>query len=97
MPEKYVNPVFRYGWVTERNRRSWVDRSGDRLSKRSIWAVEALIKMAKDGPSEHARLRALEAIFTNMMSVSKYLGLITRVGELEEKLDEIVRASARED
>ncbi len=83
--------------VIERYRQGWIDRTVGRLSKSSTWAAEEVIKIAKDGQSENARLRALQAIFTNMISVSKHSALITRVGEMEEKLDEIDRRVARED
>jgi hypothetical protein len=85
-----------YRWANEREfrkevearRRQSIDQAVDYLAKLTPWAAARIAEMAESADSELVRLRALRAIFADMMAASKYTGLEERVGHLEDRLSE---------
>jgi len=68
-------------------RRRAVDRAVGRLAKRVTWAAEGIVKLADNATSESVRLSALRAIYSEMMTGSKFGGLEDRMTQIEERLD----------
>jgi hypothetical protein len=83
-----------YKWANEREfrrqveacRRQSIDQAVDYLAKLTPWAAARIAELAESADSESVRLRALRAIFADMMAASKYTGLEERVGHLEDHL-----------
>jgi hypothetical protein len=83
-----------YKWANERefrrqveaSRRQSIDQAVDYLAKLTPWAAARIAELAESADSESVRLRALRAIFADMMAASKYTGLEERVGHLEDHL-----------
>jgi hypothetical protein len=72
--------------AVERFRRLALDRAIGQMSRRATWAVNGIVKLAESADTDSVRLKAYRAIFADMMSVSKYSGLETRMAVMEEKL-----------
>jgi hypothetical protein len=83
-----------YKWAKEREvrreveacRRRSIDQAVDLLAKLTPWAAVQIAELAESAENEVVRLRALKAIFSDMMAASKYTGLEERVGQLEDAL-----------
>jgi hypothetical protein len=74
--------------MVESIRRRYLDQAIGKMTKRATWAVDKLTKLGDDAQSESVQLRAARAILSDMMAVSKYSALETRMGEIERKLRE---------
>ena len=74
--------------AVEACRRRIVDQAVGKMTKKSNWAVDRIVKLADIAESESVRLRALRSILSEMMAVSKYSGLESRMVEIEEELRE---------
>jgi hypothetical protein len=68
-------------------RRRAIDRAVGQMSMRTPWVVKKMTTLAKDSDSEPMRLRALRALTADMITLSKYSGLESRMTELEEWRD----------
>jgi hypothetical protein len=83
-----------YKWANEREvrreveacRRRSIDQAVDMLAKLTPWAAVQIAELAESAENEVVRLRALKAIFSDMMAASKYTGLEARLGQLEDLL-----------
>ena len=51
-----------------------LDRAIGRMAKHVNWAVNGIVKLAKDANSESVRLAALRSIFSKMMAISEFAG-----------------------
>jgi hypothetical protein len=69
-------------------RRRTLDRAIGMMVKRAPWTVGEITTLAGQAESESVRLRALKTIFSEMMAVSKYSGLESRMANIEERLSE---------
>jgi hypothetical protein len=67
-------------------RRRTIDRAIGRMARRSTWAADGIAAIAREAESDSVKLRAYRSIFSDMMAVSKYSGLESRVTEVEEML-----------
>ena len=72
--------------AVESCRRRTMDQAIGKMTKHSSWAVDAIAAIAKDAASDSVRLRALRALFSDMIAVSTYSGLEGRMTEVEEML-----------
>ena len=74
--------------AVESYRRRSIDQAVGRMVRQSTLAADGIITIAKEATSDSVRLRAFRAIFSDMITVSKYSGLEARMCEIEEKLDQ---------
>jgi len=72
--------------AVESHRRRTRDRAIGRLNRRMIWASDRIAQLASAAESESVQLRALRAIFSEEVSVSKFSNLEFRMSEIEEDL-----------
>jgi len=66
-------------------RRRALDEAVGRMAKRATWAVDGIVSLGENADSESVRLRALRAVMSDFIAVSKFSGLEYRVSELEEQ------------
>ena len=74
--------------AVESYRRRAVNRAIGRMAKHATWAAEGIVKLARGAESESVRLSALRAIMADMMAVSHFAGLESRMAQIEEQLCE---------
>jgi hypothetical protein len=74
--------------AVESHRRRTIDQAIGRMTEQSTWAVGGIVALAKGAESDSVRLRALRAIFSDLMAVSNHSGLEARMAEIEEKIEE---------
>ena len=74
--------------AVESHRRRTIDQAIGRMTEYSTWAVGGIAAIAREAESDSVRLRALRAIFSDLMAVSKHSGLEARMAEIEEKIEE---------
>jgi hypothetical protein len=67
-------------------RRRYLDRAVGRMAKRATWAADKIARLADNAQSETVQLKALRAVLSDMMAVSKFSGLEARMTGIEEKL-----------
>jgi hypothetical protein len=67
------------------HRRMAVDQSLAVMSEQVTGAAKAIGELGKNAASESVKLRALQAVFTNLVAVSKFGGLEERITQLEEQ------------
>jgi len=72
--------------VVEECRRRALDQAIGRMSKHSSLAADVIISVAKDAESDSVKLRAARAILSDVITVSRFSDLETRMHEFEEKL-----------
>jgi hypothetical protein len=72
--------------ATEKYRRRMIDQAVGQMARRSTWVVKRIAGIAKTGDTDSVRLRALRSIFTDMISVSNYSGMETRMAVLEKEV-----------
>jgi hypothetical protein len=72
--------------MAEAIRRRALDGAIGNVAMRSSWIMKGLTKLAEGADSETVRLRALRGLISDMITVSRYSGLETRVAELEGTL-----------
>jgi len=65
-------------------RRRTLDRAIGRMNKRALWACDQIAELAKAAESESLRFRALRAMITDVMTVSKFSNMEGRLAQLEE-------------
>jgi hypothetical protein len=70
--------------VVEDHRRRTIDEAVGEMSKHFGEAAAIIWHTAKEGDSGSLRFRAARAIFTDMITVSKYSGLESRMAALEQ-------------
>jgi hypothetical protein len=70
--------------TVETYRRRTIDEAVGRMAKHTAWAADGIVAVAKDADTYTVKLRAFRAIFSDMMTVSKYSELETRMGALED-------------
>jgi len=66
-------------------RRRALDRAVGQFSRRATWAAQGIVKLADTASSESVKLASLRAIYSEMISASRFGGLEDRVTELEEQ------------
>jgi hypothetical protein len=74
--------------TVEEFRRRTLDRAVGMMTSRSIQAVVRIDRLSKSAKSEFVQLSASRAIMSDMMKVSRYSGLETRMTEIEDQLRE---------
>jgi hypothetical protein len=75
-------PQFRA--AVETCRRRTLDLAIGKLAKHSLRAVDDLAQLSRESKSDTVRLRACRGIFSEMISVTKYVGWDSRLAVLEE-------------
>ena len=73
--------------MAEELRRRALDRAVGKVAMRSTWIMDRISRIAMEGDSDEVRLKALRGLLAEMINVSKYSGLETRLAEVEETLD----------
>ena len=76
-------------------RRRALDRAVGRMSNRVASAADGIIKLARTADSEAVKLSALRAIYGEMIAVSRFGGLESRVAALEEQARDPLELSLR--
>jgi len=66
-------------------RRRGLDRAVGQFSRRVTWAARGIVQLADTASSESVKLAALRAIYSEMITASRFGGLEDRVTELEEQ------------
>jgi hypothetical protein len=74
--------------AVESHRRRTIDQAIGQMTQHSTWAVGGIAAIAREAESDSVRLRALRALFSDLMAVSKRSGLEARMAEIEEKFEE---------
>ena len=69
--------------AVEAYRRRTIDQAIGLMTKKTIRAAGVIASLVEEGESHTVRLRACRAIFSDMMAVSKYSGLESRMLEIE--------------
>jgi hypothetical protein len=64
------------------------------MARRLTWATDGIAKLAKDARSGSVQLSALRAILFDMTAVSHSAMLEERLGQVEEKLNELEQTGA---
>ncbi len=67
-------------------RRRVIDQAIGRMTKQTTLAADTVISIAKEAASDSVRLRAARSLYLDMITVSKYSGLETRVTEIEDRV-----------
>jgi hypothetical protein len=91
-----VNERTAYRWaadprvraLVDDTRRRTVDRAVGIMTKRATWAAREITRLGEHAESESVKLRALQAVLSDMMKVSEFGGLELRMNEIEEQLRE---------
>ena len=73
--------------AVETHRRNTIDLAVGEMTTHFRQAAEIIYKTATEGDTPSLRFRAARAIFTDMITVSKYSGLEARLLEVEETLE----------
>jgi hypothetical protein len=68
----------------ETYRRQVIDQAVGVLTQKTIAAATKIASIAMDGESDSVQLRACRAIFSDMITTSKYSGLEERVSDMEK-------------
>ncbi len=87
-----VSKMTAYRWAkdpeckkaVEAFRRRMIDRAVGVLSQKTITAATRITNIAIEGDSDSVQLRACRAIFSDMITASKYSGLEERVSDMEK-------------
>jgi hypothetical protein len=69
-------------------RRRAIDQAVGAFAGHAAWAAKGICALAEGAESESVKLRAMRAIFADMMAVSRYSGLEERMAELEAHVRE---------
>jgi hypothetical protein len=85
-----------YRWATEPEvremvesfRRRAIDQAIGRMTRRTLFAVDGIAKLASDAESESVRLSACRAILADTMAVSRYWNLEAKMAEINEWYEE---------
>ena len=67
-------------------RRAVIDRTIGRLSDHATEAADQIARLAKDATSEAVRLQAARAVLAELMAVSNYATLDSRLAEVERRI-----------
>ena len=67
-------------------RRRMLDRVAGAMTKRGVFALNGITRLASEAESESVQLNALQTILTDAMRIARYADLETRMAEFEEKL-----------
>jgi hypothetical protein len=67
-------------------RRRVLDRAVGQMTKLSGGAVDTMRRISKDGESDSVRLKAARSLISDMITLSRYSGLETRMADLEATL-----------
>jgi hypothetical protein len=89
-----VAPRTAYRWAKEPKvraavesvRRRALDRAVGRMATRATWSADKISELAAHATSESVRLSALRAILFDMMNVTKYTTLESRMAAVEGHL-----------
>ncbi len=73
--------------MAEELRRRALDRAVGKVAMRSTWVMDRITRIATEGDSDEVCLKALRGLLAEMITVSKYSGLETRLAGVEETLD----------
>jgi hypothetical protein len=90
VPERTAFRWARDPWVrrmVESCRRRMLDEAIGRMTARSAWAADAIVRVAEESVSDSLRFRACRAIFSEVITVSKFSGLESRMTEIEVELE----------
>jgi hypothetical protein len=87
-----VTKMTAYRWAkeplvrkaVESYRRRLIDHAIGLMAKQSTPAANTIVRISKEAESDSVRLRAARAIFSDVMTVSKYAGWEVRLAELEK-------------
>jgi hypothetical protein len=71
--------------AVEEFRRRTLDLAIGRLATLSTRATDGMAKVLREAESESVRLRACRAVFSDMVTVTKFVGWDSRLAVLEEK------------
>jgi len=74
--------------AVESYRRRVIDQAIGRMTKQTTLAADVMIRLAKEAQSDSVQLRAARALFSDVITVSKYSGLEIRVTEMEQQLEQ---------
>jgi hypothetical protein len=69
------------------HRRRAIDQSVGRLTDKLADAADAIVELGKTAESESVRLSANKAVFSTMITASRFAGLEQRMTEIEEILN----------
>lgn len=72
--------------LVRRIRRRAIDRAIGRLSKNATAAADEIAKLAKSATSEAVRLHAARSVLADLITVSDYAALESRLSEVESQL-----------
>jgi hypothetical protein len=67
-------------------RRRALDEAVGEMANRARWAVRGIIELGDSADTDSVRLRALRAVISDFIAVSKFAGLEERMTEIEGKL-----------
>jgi hypothetical protein len=74
--------------MSEACRRRLMDQAIGRVTKRTSWIFGGITKLAECAESESVRLKALRGLLSDMMAVSRFSVLESRMVEIEEQISE---------
>jgi hypothetical protein len=74
--------------AVESYRRRVIDQAIGQMTRQTTRAAKVIIRIANEAESESVQLRAARALFSDVITVSKYSGLEGRLTELEEQVRE---------
>jgi len=72
-------------------RRRVLEEAIGRMAAHANWAVDHIIELGGTASSESVRLSALRGLMSDLIAVSNFAGLETRVAELEERFHPVPR------
>ncbi len=67
-------------------RRRMLDREAGAMTKRGVFALNGITRLASEAESESVQLNALKTIVTDAMRIARYAHPELRMAEFEEKL-----------
>ena len=74
--------------AADAHRRQAINLAIGRMTKHSRFAVDGIVAIAEGADSASVRLRALRALFSDMITLSKHVALEARIAGMEEKIEE---------
>jgi hypothetical protein len=72
--------------AVESYRRRTLDQIIGRMTEDTHLAADEMVRVVKEGDSDSVRLRASRAVFSDLITISKYSALEVRMVEVEEKI-----------
>jgi hypothetical protein len=72
--------------AVESHRRRTLERVIGRMIEDTHLAANEMVRVVKQGDSDSVRLRASRAVFSDLITISKYSALEARMVDVEEKI-----------